>query len=166
MQDSSACSDIIKFCHALVNTVICMDLHCMVFNCLAVCWRKPLTQSLQLSIVVHPIRSKGWIHLQYTRITVAFCPWNNEKFKRANPTAARTYTANESTKLSFNVSKWIGFWEFEDGFFFSFLPHQTRIDKKHQMLKKGEGLMIFRPYLKLWEWISVLKNVMNQPIKE
>lgn len=38
--------------------------------------------------------------MQYTRITVAFGPWNNEKFQLANATAARANAANESRKLS------------------------------------------------------------------
>ena len=86
--------------------------------------------------------------MQYTRITVAFCPWNNEKFKRGNATAVRTYTANEPTKLSL-CFKMDRVWRIRGWIFFKFLPHQPRIDKKYQMLKKVEGLMIFRTYLKL-----------------
>ena len=111
LQDSRACSDLIKLilpCSGKHSDLYIKDLHCMVFNCLAVCWRKPLIQSLQLSIVVHPIRSKGWIHLRYTRITIAFGRWNNEKFQRANATTVYVHPRmlqNESTKLSFNMSR-------------------------------------------------------------
>ena len=57
-------------------------------------------------------------------------------------------------------------WRIRGWIFLKFLPHQPRIDKKYQMLKKVEGLMIFRTYLKLWEWISVLKNDIHQPIEK
>ena len=57
-------------------------------------------------------------------------------------------------------------WRIRGWIFFKFLPYQPRIDKKYQMLKKVEGLMIFRTYLKLWERISVMKNDIHQPIEK
>ena len=50
--------------------------------------------------------------------------------------------------------------------FFKFLPHQPRIDKNYQTLKKIEGLIIFRTCLKLYGWISVLKNDILKPIEK
>ena len=50
--------------------------------------------------------------------------------------------------------------------FLKFLPHQPRIDKNYQTLKKIEGLIIFRTCLKLYGWISVLKNDILKPIEK